>query len=228
MNVKRYLTIICFLITMCTSFVLLASDVLVNIPENSGELRFKNLPVSQSDRMSGYFSEGSRKEELLAFAKAVFLAHLGFAGAPVVPPFLKNAQHACFVTFFSGKKVISCFGGFYPRTGNIAREIDENVRLALHFDPRARSIDRKTAMLADVQITFPGNPEVIKSYTQVNPLREGLLVENERDGVAIVPGEAKTASWAFREAMRRLSEKDRTKVRLSKFRAYAVSSRNAE
>jgi hypothetical protein len=129
------------------------------------------------------------------------------------------------VTFFSGKRVIACYGNFYPRTGNVADEIVENVRLALISDSRARHIDREAAMAADVQITFPGEPCAVTSYAEVNPLREGLLVENDRDGVAIVPGEAKTASWAFRKAMRRLGEKDHSRVRIFKFQAFAVSSK---
>jgi hypothetical protein len=172
------------------------------------------------------FGDPRLKREILNYAKRVFLARLGFAGTPEPPGILSKVQRACFVTFFSGKREIACFGNFYPRTGNVADEIVENVRMALISDSRARYIDRKTAMAADVQITFPGEPRAVTSYAEVNPLREGLLVENERDGVAIVPGEAKTASWAFREAMRRLGEKDRSRVRIFKFKAFAVSSRN--
>jgi hypothetical protein len=98
--------------------------------------------------------------------------------------------------------------------------------MALLTDPRAHSIDRKIALGADVQITFPGEPEPVSSYAEVDPLTEGMLVENERNGVAIVPGEAKTSSWAFREAMKRLGERNAANVRVFKFRALAVSSRN--
>ena len=174
---------------------------------------------------ASFFDDNGRTEELLNYAKGAFLARLGFS-EPVIPPeFLVGFQHACFVTFFSGKKVIACFGGFYPRTGNVAGEIAENIRMALLFDPRARSIVRKTAQTSDVQVTFPGEPVPVKSYAEVNPLREGMLVENDRHGVAIVPGEAKTASWAFREAMRRLGEKDPASLRIFKFQAWTVSTR---
>ncbi len=172
-----------------------------------------------------FLADALRKEEILRYAKGVFLARLGFAETVAPPEFLAEVQRACFVTFFSGKRVVACFGGFYPRMGNVAAEIEENVRMALLFDPRARSIDRKTALSCDVQITFPGEPVAIKSYAEVNPLREGLLIENDRQGVAVVPGEAKTASWAFREAMRRLGEKDPARVRIFRFQGCAVSSR---
>jgi hypothetical protein len=64
----------------------------------------------------------------------------------------------------------------------------------------------------------------VDSYEEIDPLREGLFAENDRFGVAIVPGEAKTASWAFREALRRLGEKDPAAVRLFRFAAWAVKS----
>lgn len=185
----------------------------------------ENAAVTERKYNASMLAEPRYKKEILDYAKKVFLAHLGFAGAPEPPEILVKVQRACFVTFFSGNRVIACFGNFFPRTGNAADEISENVRMALVADPRARHIDRKTALAADLQITFPAEPCAVSSYAQINPLREGLLVENEHSGVAIVPGEAKTSSWAFREAMRRLGEKDRSKVRIFKFQAFALSSR---
>ena len=166
------------------------------------------------------------KAELLKYAKGVFLARLGIAQKVIPADFLTQLQRACFVTFFSGKRVIACFGGFYPRAPDIAGEIDGNIRMALLTDPRAHSINRGIALGADVQITFPEEPQPVSSYAEVDPLTEGMLVENERNGVAIVPGEAKTSSWAFREAMKRLGERNAARVRVYKFRALAVSSRN--
>ena len=163
--------------------------------------------------------------ELLRYARENFLAQLGLGKGAAPPESAHHIQRACFVTFFSGRKVIACYGGFYPRKPDLAAEIEDTVKLALLRDPRALSIDRETAMTADVQITFPGEPKAVATYADVDPIREGLLVENDREGVAIVPGEAKTAAWAFREAVRRLGEKDPSHLRVFKFQAYAISSR---
>jgi hypothetical protein len=169
-------------------------------------------------------SDPGKQEELTRYAKGVFLARLGFGAGVAPPPWTAGIQRACFVTFFSGKRVIACSGGFLPRTPDLGREIEANVRQALHLDPRALRIDRKTAVAARVLITFPGEPRPVASYHAVDPAREGLFVENDRFGVAIVPGEAKTASWAFREALRRLGEKDAESVRLFAFDAWGVKS----
>ncbi len=226
MKVKSFLPFLCFLVVVSAPLTLRGAALKGIVPTQYGEPEREIHPVAESESIVRLLAEASRKDELLAYAKTVFLNRLGFAGPSAPPAFLERFQRSCFVTFFSGKRVIACFGGFYPREGNIAHEIDENVGMALRLDPRARSIDRKTALAADVQVTFPGEPETVKSYLRVNPLHEGLLVENDHNGVVIVPGEAKTASWAFREAMRRLGEKDPARVRLSRFRAFAVSSRN--
>jgi len=166
-----------------------------------------------------------QQEELLGYAKGVFLARQGFGYAVQPPEGLQTVQRACFVTFFAGKRVIACFGGFQPRTPHLVREIEANVAGALRNDPRARRITRDMAQAAGVQITFPGGLAPITDYRGVDPSREGLFVENDRQGVAIVPGEAKTSAWAYREAMRRLGEKEPAGVRLYKFRATFLSTR---
>ncbi len=226
MKVKSFLPFICFLISVSAPLTLRGAGLKGIIPTQCRALQREIQPDAGNESISRLLAEANRKDELLAYAKGVFINRLGFAGPSAPPAFLERFQRACFVTFFSRKRVIACFGGFYPREGNIAREIEANVGMALRLDPRARFINRKIALAADVQVTFPGEPETVTSYLQINPLREGLLVENDHNGVAIVPGEAKTASWAFREAIRRLGEKDPARVRLSRFRAFAVSSRN--
>ncbi len=164
------------------------------------------------------------QEELLGFARAVFLARLGLGPNAEAPPWTSEMQQACFVTFFSGNRVIACAGGFHPRTSCLGREIEENIRQALHMDVRAKRIDRRTALAARVLITFPGEPRPVLSHDEVDPSRLGLFLENDRFGVAIVPGEAKTASWAFREALRRLGEKDGKNVRIFSFDAWGITT----
>lgn len=171
------------------------------------------------------FMSRDQQRELLGYAKSLFLFRLGYGAPPPIPEGLPTMQRACFVTFFAGKRVIACFGGFQPRTASVMQEVDANIAGALRSDPRARRINRQEAESAGVQITFPVEPVPISDYHQVDPAREGLFVENELHGVVIVPGEAKTAAWAYREALRRLGKTTPDKLRLYKFAARFISIR---
>lgn len=166
------------------------------------------------------------KQALLEYARTCLSARLVGSAAPAPPGCATRQQRACFVTFFSGKRAFACFGGFSPRRATLAEEIEENVRLALKNDARARSANQGLAARAGVQITFPlGQPELVEDYRSINPAREGMFVEGPNGGVAFVPGEARTARWAFREALRRLGERDPAAVAVYKFKAVAISTR---
>ncbi|MBT1071107.1 AMMECR1 domain-containing protein [Pelotalea chapellei] len=167
----------------------------------------------------------SGRETVIRYAKGVFLERLGYGPKVDPPAAIAASRRSCFVTFFIGRRVVACFGGFQPRKSTLAEEIDENIRLALLHDERATGIDRRTALEARVQLTFPDTPEPVSSPELISPTREGLFVENDLRGVAIVPGEAKTAAWAYRSAMKRLGESDPLRVRLYRFRAAVVTSR---
>ena len=168
----------------------------------------------------------TEKHALLEYARGCLLAQLAGSSLPPPPECATRQQRACFVTFFSGKRVFACFGSFSPRRATLAEEIGENIRLALKNDARAKAVTLDTASNAGIQITFPlGQPERVSSYQIIDPAREGMFVEGPNGGVAFVPGEARTAAWAFREALRRLGERNQAAVAVYRFRAEAISTR---
>jgi len=168
----------------------------------------------------------AEKAALLEYARNCLTARLSGLSTPTPPECATGQQRACFVTFFTGKRVFACFGGFSPRRATLAEEIDDNVRLALKNDARSHGTTGETAANAGIQITFPlGQPERVATYRSIDPAREGMFVEGANGGVAFVPGEARTASWAFREALRRLGENDPAAVTVYRFKAEAVSTR---
>lgn len=163
---------------------------------------------------------------LLDYAKACLLAQIDGKTAPPPPEFATKIQRPCFVTFFADRRVFACFGGFAARRVSLADEVADNVRMAWKNDARSRNISREKVLNAGVQITFPSGPlEHVSHYSLINPASEGMFVESASSGVAFVPGEARTAGWAFREALRRLGEKDPTGVNVYRFRAQAVSTK---
>lgn len=142
---------------------------------------------------------------ITAYARALLVHRVAGTDEPSIPPSIRTVQRACFVTFFHKGKVIACFGGFMPRTAGLGDEIRENVRLALKNDPRAAAISPETAAACRVQITLPEQPRKVDNPLDIDPSRDGLFVEApDGRGVAIVPGEARTAGYALRSALYRL------------------------
>ena len=184
-----------------------------------------SLAIASTTQASPDFTK-SEKQALLEFARSCLVSQISGTSAPTPPPCATGQQSACFVTFFTGRRVFACFGGFSPRRTTLAEEISENVRLALKNDSRARNVTTEAAIRAELQITFPvGQPERVENYQSIDPVHEGMFVEGQNGGVAFVPGEARTANWAFREALRRLGEKDPSTVSVFRFKADMISTR---
>ena len=158
---------------------------------------------------------------LLEYARTVMISRLEGSTVPVPPATVTGAQRACFVTFFIKRQVVACFGSFTPRNATLFEEISDNIRMALKNDSRATRLTPELARSASIQITFPGPTQPIDSWREINPYREGLLVEApDGRGIAIVPGEARTAHYAWRSALQRLGLNERSSgVRLYRFRA---------
>lgn len=169
----------------------------------------------------------SDQEALLAFARAELIYQLEGGPRPTPPATARSMQRACFVTFFEQRQVVACFGSFTPRHADLAAEISDNIRLALKNDRRAVNLTGEQARRCDLQITFAASPEPISNWRLVDPLREGLFVErDDGHGVAIVPGEVRTARYAWLSALKRLGATETTPgLRLYRFKAHSISTR---
>ena len=166
------------------------------------------------------------QQTLLQYARQVMVNRLEQRAVAPLPTNINTSQRACFVTFFVKRQVMACFGSFTPRHAALHEEISDNIRLALKNDPRAARLTPELAKVAEIQITFPQPPQPISDWRTVDPLHEGLLVEGtDGRGVAIVPGEARTAHYAWRSALQRLGLNERsTGVRLYRFTADWIRS----
>lgn len=169
----------------------------------------------------------AEQQLLLDHARRVMRARLAQEPPPAAPDMAAaSQQRACFVTFFVKGKVMACFGSFTPRHSRLSDEIADNIRLALIHDPRSAQLTPALAQEAQIQITFPKPPRPVPDWRLINPHHEGLLLERgDGHGVAIVPGEARTAHYAWRSALRRLGlHEQSTGVRLYRFQAEWIRS----
>lgn len=140
---------------------------------------------------------------LLALARAAMESY--WSGAPVdtagVPDW-PGEPGALYVSLARGRATRACVGSAVPPRGPLAECVRALALDALRADPRRPPVRREELAGLRVVIAFAGEAREVADPLSVDPGREGLLVGSARGHVAFLPGEARTVSWALREARR--------------------------
>lgn len=149
-------------------------------------------------------ARGTQGLHLLAIARAA-LSPVDSAGVATVadsafewPP----PPAALYVTLARGTVTRACVGHEPPRGADVAeavRALAAQMRLG---DRRRAPVRADELPRLRLVIGFASAAEPIADPMQIDPGREGLLIESERGRVAFLPGEARTVDWALREARR--------------------------
>jgi AMMECR1 domain-containing protein len=112
------------------------------------------------------------------------------------------SPEALYVTLVKGTTTRACVGHEPPHNTYLpeaVRELAREVRTADRRRPPVRDDELNGLRLV---IGFAGAAEPVERAGEVDPGREGLLIESEGGRVAFLPGEARTVAWALREARR--------------------------
>jgi AMMECR1 domain-containing protein len=112
------------------------------------------------------------------------------------------APRGVYVSLTDGQGTRACVGSAVPYRGRLVETIRALAVQALQADRRRPPVLRDELERLRVVISFAGTPEPIDDPMEVNPAYEGLLVSSATGSVAFLPGEARTISWALREAHR--------------------------
>lgn len=164
---------------------------------------------SEQDQLEPYraFVRTQPAKALLAEARDAMRAY--WEGAAASPP-RAGASDASpwpgppvtvYVTLVGAKGTRACVGGA-PAEGGLAGTVRALARRALHSDPRRPPVREEELAELRVAISFAGDGEPVADPMRVDPGREGLLIASGARSVAFLPGEARTVSWALREAAR--------------------------
>jgi AMMECR1 domain-containing protein len=117
---------------------------------------------------------------------------------------LQKIQAGVFVTLIIGGKVMGCMGRIYPVEPNLQQEIARAAEMAATMDIRHPPISREDLPNLDFCVSVVGRVRRESPDVEVNPRLEGILVKTGGISGVILPGEAKTAAyqrkWALREA----------------------------
>jgi hypothetical protein len=107
-----------------------------------------------------------------------------------------------YVSLVRGRETRACVGSLTPTRGTLVESVRSLAAEALHADRRKPPVRREELDSLRVVIAFAGPPEGVADPMQVDPGREGLLVQSAQGSMAFIPGEARTVSWALRQARR--------------------------
>jgi AMMECR1 domain-containing protein len=120
------------------------------------------------------------------------------AGAPDWP----GPPTGVYVSLVNGAATRACVGSVQPVAGSLRETVRALATQALSADPRHPPVRSEELAGLRVVIAFAGPGEPIADPMSVDPARDGLLIRGARASVAFLPGEARTVSWALREARR--------------------------
>jgi hypothetical protein len=106
-----------------------------------------------------------------------------------------------FVTIVHKGRVRGCFGSFYHRTTDIESLLGEYLCGALRSDPRYEPVTASELAVSDIIITFAESPGEPCPIERIDPVLEGVLIEQDAGGgVVIVPAEFKSLAALKRRA----------------------------
>lgn len=106
-----------------------------------------------------------------------------------------------YVTLVRSGRTRACLGSDSP-LGSLSYTVHALAARLRTDDRRHTPVGEDELEQLRLVIAFAGESEPIVDPYRTDPMREGLRIETERGAIAFLPGEARTVSWALREARR--------------------------
>ncbi|MFA5645338.1 MAG: AMMECR1 domain-containing protein [Candidatus Ratteibacteria bacterium] len=105
-----------------------------------------------------------------------------------------------FVTLRKGIRTRGCAGSFQPFSSSLSKELTRFAVAAAVQDRRFRPVTAKELKDLSITVAFLGDLISVSSLSHFNPLVHGLLLRKGGAEGVVLPGEAKTVSYAVRLA----------------------------
>jgi len=114
---------------------------------------------------------------------------------------LEETSRPLFVTLKKGNRTRGCAGTMQPFSSTLSEELAYFTINAATRDFRYPPISPYELKDIVIVLTFPGELRAIKSLTEYNPWKHGLLIKKDGKQGVILPCEGKTSSYAVKKAM---------------------------
>jgi len=170
--------------------------------------------------------EGSRARRLLRLCREA-VAETARGGRPAQPvsPRASDPASGLFVTLVKRGVVRGCYGDLNPSYGSLEQAASKAAEGAAVNDPRSLPVEPGEVAELDIILSLTLAPEPVMNLDQVDPDRYGLLVVSGARRAVLLPGEARTSSYALRYAMRKAGMAPGDSFSLFKFRTLTFISR---
>lgn len=165
----------------------------------------------------------TREDQLLAFkiARAAIHREAGRnVSLPAIPAgSILNRPAPVFITIIHNDRRTGCVGSFQPQSRTLAEDIASTAVKAWRQDTRTRPLTLNQLESARFVIAIPGQRRQVTSTLGYPPDRYGIQLTSGRRTSVILPEEARTSSWALREARRLAGISPEAPVQLQVFQA---------
>ncbi len=125
--------------------------------------------------------------------------------------FLRNtpSRSGVFISLFNGKTkmLMGCMGSTSPTRDNFYDELTHWANMAFLMDPRTSRRHRQEISSGNIKIVISviRKKEKISSPEVVDPIRYGLAVRYRGREALVLPGEARTSSYAYKMVREKLA-----------------------
>jgi len=133
-----------------------------------------------------------------------------------LPAAFRRLRAGAFVTVTVKGRSRACMGAVAPTQSNLAREIIQAAVNAAGNDPWHRPLRREELKALEYTVSISGQPRRMRAPGELVADR-GLMVRLGTRSAVVLPGEAKTASYALREAKRKAGIKPGEHAELWRF-----------
>ena len=124
------------------------------------------------------------------------------APADSTVPDWPGAPTGLYLSLARGASTRACVGSAAPLAGTLAENLRRLASQVVAADPRRPPVRREELGELRLTVAFAGRGEPVADPMLVRPAAQGLLVTTPKGSLAFLPGEARTVSWALREARR--------------------------
>jgi len=168
-------------------------------------------------------AQTSRNRDLIHYSRGIL--NQTVEGGTFVAQAIQETDppHAgLFVTLVKNGKVRGCFGSLSPEGSSVWEQVREYTVSAATRDFRNSPIQASELNDIVIIISFIGPIESVSSIHEIDPKTEGLMVRSQGRAAVLLPGEARTASWQYGEALRQAGIRKNEPVELFKIHTFTV------